>query len=246
MQPSHSGCLSGAVRTIDLRIFAALHCGVDVTASMAHCSWCGALLSALERAQKKGDKPSDPLAFCGRLLGSLKPVAPNTYRIQENCSHVVWTYSRWLHWVKLHHVIHTEPLFFRDEKGELTAKLRNISDSTFSCPGFTPGTPPHFEHEYLQEGLRKALSLGLPAPKPSNIVRNLGRQGSGAAESSVLSLSSTMHYFDLEAPLGDPWADKIRYKWRNSVWLFGASSWADLSALSCSAVAQVFFPLFLQ
>lgn len=108
---------------------------------------------------------------------------PLVSRLESDCSDTIWTYER-------------------DSNGNLTDNFRSGKLNRI-CPNFSPGIVPEFEHEYISMGLEIVKRDGRNIPKPKNVVSYLGTKGTPYGESKILSIGSTMHYYDLEALDGD-------------------------------------------
>eukprot|EP00271_Cylindrocystis_brebissonii_P003391 TRINITY_DN1430_c0_g1_i1.p1 TRINITY_DN1430_c0_g1~~TRINITY_DN1430_c0_g1_i1.p1 ORF type:complete len:595 (-),score=49.81 TRINITY_DN1430_c0_g1_i1:73-1857(-) len=195
-----SGLSRSLVKTIDLRIFVALHCGLNITLPLTDCAWCGPLLDELNKIPYPAalmEIEGNIYQRCGRMLGSLGKAmnlpAGSEFlvaQVRRSCRETIWTYGR-------------------DPSGGLTSEFRewNLTGSG-ACPGGL-GEPPHFEHEYIREGLAYIDKEGLQRPEPINVVSFMGVPGTAIRSVKILTLGSAMHYFDLEYPLGEARADQL-------------------------------------
>eukprot|EP00271_Cylindrocystis_brebissonii_P013091 TRINITY_DN32677_c0_g1_i1.p1 TRINITY_DN32677_c0_g1~~TRINITY_DN32677_c0_g1_i1.p1 ORF type:complete len:561 (-),score=46.46 TRINITY_DN32677_c0_g1_i1:466-2148(-) len=192
------------VETIDLRLFVAVHCGINVSISLSDCTWCGPLVDRLARVRppfgRRGGGP-DEYIKCGHLLGSLEGKSPlprrfrrRVSKVMRSCTETIWTYGR-------------------ASSDNLTQYIQSINPSysppTSPCPDFTPGILPPFERQYivkairaLQEQHKRGVLRGRKEPEVVDI-RLAEGEGIWAPKTpadrfDIMVLGSTIHYVDLD------------------------------------------------
>lgn len=141
-----------------------------------------------------------------------------------------------LHIAHPHHLLTVEinpppppPFSFRRNRttGSLVTRSRSLADLEHRCPNHGSGIIHYFEYKYLQKGLQTQKEAGSTPPEPKNILDIWGRPGSLQARAAILTLPTTMHFYDLEPPLGEDRADRIRWSVVSVTACFGpiANGW---------------------